>query len=98
KNSQFIVGCPDSDGVQSKEGNARLYKMFTFLGQPVWLESLLGYGNTFHSGGDSLGASVALFDKEAFVGAPNFHFSGQSGNGTWKAFLPDKIFADGFGP
>lgn len=98
KNSQFIVGCPDSDGAEPKEGNARIYTMFMFLGQPVWLESLLSYGNIFHNSGDSFGASVALFDKEAFVGAPKYHLPGSASNGLFRAFVPDKLFADGFEP
>lgn len=99
KNAQFILGCPDSDDAYyAGAGTARAYRQFTFLGQPVWLESVLSFGTQFHNAGDSLGRSVALFDNEAFAGAPNFHFTGQSGNGIWKAFVPDKIFNDGFGP
>jgi hypothetical protein len=33
----------------------------------------------------------------AFVGAPNVNFPPpQTGNGGWKAFLPDLIFENGF--
>lgn len=98
-NSQFILGCPDSDDVYyAKAGSARVYRQITFLGQPVWLESVLGYGTQPHGANFSLGASVAIVGDQAFAGATNAHFTGQTGNGAWKAFLPDNIFGDGFGP
>lgn len=98
-NSQFILGCPDSDDpYYTKVGNARVYRQFTFLGQPVWLESVLGYGTQTHGANFSLGASVAIVGDQAFAGAPNAHFPAQTGNGAWKAFVPDEIFRDGFGP
>jgi hypothetical protein len=98
-NSQFILGCPDSDDpYYTKAGTARVYRRFTFLGQPVWLESVLSYGTQPHNANFSLGRSVAIMGNQAFAGAPNAYVSGQSGNGAWKAFLPDQIFKDGFGP
>lgn len=98
-NSQFILGCPDSDDVYyAKAGSARVFRQFTFLGQPVWLESVLGYGTQAHGASFSLGTSAAIVGDQAFAGAPNAHFTGQTGNGAWKAFLPDAIFKDGFGP
>jgi hypothetical protein len=98
-NSQFILGCPDSDDIYyTKAGTARVFRQITFLGQPVWLESVLSYGTQPHGANFSLGRSVAIAGDQAFAGAPNAHFNGQTGNGAWKAFLPDKIFADGFGP
>jgi hypothetical protein len=98
-NSQFILGCPDSgDPYYSGAGTARVYRQFMFLGQPVWLESVLGYGTQPHGANFSLGRSVAIAGDQAFAGAPNAHFTGQTGNGSWKAFVPDEIFGDGFGP
>jgi hypothetical protein len=96
-NAQFILGCRDSTGTVANEGTARIFKRFTFLGSPVWLESVLSFANQPH-GADALGSSVALFGNQAFAGAPNAHLPGDSGNGAWKAFVPDAIFADGFDP
>jgi hypothetical protein len=96
-NSEFILGCPGSTGTVANEGTARVYRQFSFLGQPVWLDSVLSYGNMLH-GADALGSSVAIYGDHAFAGAPNANFpSPQTGNGRWMAFLPDKIFKDGFG-
>lgn len=97
-NAQFILGCPDSTGTVAHEGTARVYRRIDFLGQPVWLESVLDYetGNLAH-GADALGSSVAIFGNAAFAGAPNVNFPApQTGNGSWKEFVPDKIFGDGF--
>ena len=94
--SQFILGCPDSDGILAGEGTARVYRQFEFLGQTVWAESVLSYGNTLH-GADALGKSVTLAGNRAFVGAPNVNFPPpQTGNGGWKEFVPDRIYRDGF--
>lgn len=98
-NSQFIMGCPRSASPYNyfpHEGTARVYRQFDFVGNTVWLDSVLSFGTQFHSGDDALGSSVAIFGDEAIVGAPNAHFSGQTGNGGWKTFVTDKIFANGF--
>jgi hypothetical protein len=95
--AQFIVGCRNSTGTLAGEGTARVFQRFTFLGSPVWLESVLSFGNQTH-GADALGSSVALFDEQAFAGAPNAHTPTSSGNGGWKAFVPDEIFGNGFDP
>jgi hypothetical protein len=96
-NSEFILGCPGSTGTFANEGTARVYRQFTFLGQPVWLDSVLSFGNMLH-GADALGSSVAIYGDHAFAGAPNANFpSPQTGNGRWMDFRPDKIFKDGFG-
>jgi hypothetical protein len=95
--AQFIVGCRNSTGTTAGEGTARIFQRFTFLGSPVWVESVLSFGNQTH-GADALGSSVALFDKQAFAGAPDAHIPPSSGNGAWKAFVPDEIFGDGFDP
>jgi hypothetical protein len=93
---QFIMGCPNSTGSVAHEGTARVYRQFEFLGQPVWLESVLGFGNQLH-GGDALGRSVAISGDHAFVGAPNVAFPPpQAGNGGWKSFVKDLIFEDDF--
>lgn len=95
--SQFILGCPDSDDAfYAKVGTARIYRRISFLGSPVWIESVLAFGTQPHNAGDSLGSSVAVSGQQAFTGVPNAHFTGQSGNGAWKAFLQDVIFRDGF--
>lgn len=97
--SQFILGCPDSDDAfYAKAGTARVYRKILFLGSPVWLDSVLGFGSQPHNAGDSLGDGVAIFGDQAFAGAPNAHFTGQTGNGAWKAFLPDRVFRSGFEP
>jgi hypothetical protein len=93
---QFIMGCPNSTGSVAHEGTARVYRQFEFLGQPVWLDSVLGFGSQPH-GGDALGSSVAISGDHAFVGAPDVNFPPpQTGNGGWKAFVKDLIFEDGF--
>lgn len=98
-NSQFILGCPDSDDIYyTKAGTARVFRQISFLGQPVWLESVLSYGTQPHGANFSLGRSVAIVGNQAFAGAPNAHVTGQTGNGAWKAFQPDQLFKDGFGP
>jgi hypothetical protein len=93
---QFIMGCPNSTGSVAHEGTARVYRQFEFLGQPVWLDSVLGFGNQLH-GGDALGSSVAISGDHAFVGAPDVNFPPpQTGNGGWKTFVKDLLFEDGF--
>lgn len=93
---QFIMGCPNSTGTVAHEGTARVYRQFEFLGQPVWLDSVLSFGNQLH-GGDALGRSVAISGDHAFAGAPDVAFPPpQTGNGGWKSFVRDLIFADGF--
>jgi hypothetical protein len=93
---QFVMGCPNSTGSVAHEGTARVYRQFDFLGQPVWLDSVLSFGSQLH-GGDALGTSVALSGDHAFAGAPNVNFpSPQTNNGGWKEFVPDRIFRDGF--
>jgi hypothetical protein len=95
--SEFILGCPGSTGTVANEGTARVYRQFLFLGQPVWTDSVLSFGNMLH-GADALGTSVAIYGDHAFAGAPNANFpSPQTGNGRWMEFLPDKLFKDGFG-
>jgi len=94
--AQFILGCPNSTGTVAHEGTARVYRQYEFLGQPIWLDSVLGFGNQLH-GGDDLGRSVAMSGNHAFVGAPNVNFPApQTGNGGWKTFVADAIFDDGF--
>jgi hypothetical protein len=94
--AQFILGCPNSTGTVAHEGTARVYRQYEFLGQPIWLDSVLGFGNQLH-GGDDLGRSVAMSGDHAFVGAPNVDFPPpQTGNGGWKTFVRDVIFDDGF--
>jgi hypothetical protein len=95
-NSQFILGCPGSGGLVAGEGTARVYRQFSFLGNIVWLESVLSFGDLPH-GADALGTSVDIFGDHAFAGAPNHNFSSFIGNGAFKEFVPDKIFQDGFG-
>ena len=96
-NSQFIMGCPNSASPYfAHEGTARVYRQIDFLGNTVWLDSVLSFGTQPHNGDDALGSSVAILGNEAIVGAPDFHYSGQSGNGVWKTFVTDKIFANGF--
>lgn len=93
---QFIMGCPNSTGTVAHEGTARVYRQFEFIGQPVWLDSVLSFGNQLH-GGDALGSSVAISGDHAVVGAPNVNFPApQTGNGGWKTFVKDLIFEDGF--
>jgi FG-GAP repeat len=95
--SEFIVGCPGGTGTVSGEGTASVFRKFLFLGQPVWLESVLSFGNMLH-GADALGTSVAIYGDHAFAGAPDANFPPpQTGNGRWMEFLPDNIFKDGFG-
>ena len=97
-NSEFILGCPNSnDPYYTGVGTARVYRLFQFLGQPVWLDSVLSFGTLFHGPGDALGSSVAIYGDHAFAGAPNANFSPGTGNGRWMAFVPEKIFKDGFG-
>jgi len=92
----FILGCPDSDTVYfNGEGTARVYRPFEFLGQAVWLESLLTYGTQFH-GADALGTSVDIHGDQAFVGAPKAHVAGQTNDGGFREFVPDKLFQNGF--
>lgn len=96
-NSEFILGCPGSTGTFANEGTARVYRQFLFVGQPVWSDSVLSFGQMLH-GADALGSSVAIYGNHAFAGAPNANFpSPQTGNGRWLEFVPDKIFKDGFG-
>lgn len=96
--SGFVLGCPGSNTVFfNGEGSARVYRPLVFLGNPVWLESLLSYGVQPH-GADALGTSVDIFADHAFAGAPNRSLSSPpTGNGTFKEFIPDRIFRDGFG-
>jgi hypothetical protein len=95
-NDQFIMGCPNSTGTVAHEGTARVYRQFQFVGQTVWAESVLSFGQQPH-GGDALGRSVALAGDHAFVGAPDVSFPPpQTGNGGWKEFQPDLIFRNGF--
>lgn len=94
---QFIMGCPNSTGTVANEGTARVYRPFVFLGQTVWLDSVLTYGTQVLHGSDALGTSVVISGNNAFVGAPNVNFPPpQIGNGGWKEFRPDVIFRDGF--
>ena len=93
---QFIMGCPNSTGTVAHEGTARVYRQFEFLGQTVWADSVLGFGQLAH-GGDGLGRSVVMSGDHAFVGAPDANFPPpQTGNGVWKEFQPDVIFRNGF--
>jgi len=39
QHSQFIVGCPLSDGTFADEGVARVYRPIAFFGTTVWLET-----------------------------------------------------------
>jgi hypothetical protein len=96
-NSQFILGCPNSDDVYfAGVGTARVYRQFVFLGQTVWLESVLDFGTALHGAGDALGSSVSIYGDHAFVGAPNANLHA-AGQGRVSEFVPDKIFQDGFG-
>jgi hypothetical protein len=96
-NDQFIVGCPDSSGVFIDDGNARVFKKTLFLGQPVWVESLLTTG-LLGTGPDHLGSSVALLANQAFVGARTINAAGpDTNNGGWWEFGPEgSDFANGF--
>jgi hypothetical protein len=96
-NDQFIVGCPDSTGTIAQEGNARIFAKTLFLGQPVWFESRIGFGNLAH-GADHLGTSVAVTGNQAFVGAPKTDSRPpDAANGSWWEFSSDDtIFEDGF--
>lgn len=93
---QFIMGCPNSTGTVAHQGTARVYRQFEFLGQPVWIDSVLGLSQVMH-GADALGTSAVMSGDHAFVGAPDASFPPpQTGNGVWKEFRPDVIFRDGF--
>ena len=96
-NGQFIVGCPDSDGVFTDVGKARIYRKTFFLGQPVWFETLLSTG-VLASGADHFGSSVAIFLDQAFVGArtTNAVGPGVDNGGWWEFGPPNLIFEDGF--
>jgi FG-GAP repeat len=96
-NDQFIFGCPDSDGVFTDDGEAHVFRETTFLGQPVWTESLLTAG-LLSSGPDHLGSSVAILGNQAFVGARTLNAVGpNTNNGGWWEFGPEgSDFADGF--
>jgi hypothetical protein len=94
--SGFVLGCPGSNTVFfNGEGTARVYREFSFLGNPVWIESLLSYGVQPH-GADALGTSVDIHGDYAFAGAPNRSQAPGTGNGAFKEFAPDQIFRDGF--
>ena len=90
--SGFILGCPNSGGLVTGEGTARVYRALSFLGNPVWLESLLSFGDFPHGAG-ALGTSVDMHGDHAFAGAPNYN----TADGEFKEFEPDAIFRDGFG-
>lgn len=94
---QFVLGCPDSNGTVAQQGNARLFRKTTFLGQPVWIESLLGFGNTPH-GADHLGSSVAVLNDQVFLGSPGTDVQpvGLDNGGWWEFISDDVIFEDGF--
>lgn len=94
---QFVVGCPDSNGTVAQEGNARLFKKTIFLGQPVWFETFLGFGNTPH-GADHLGSSLALLNDQVFLGSPGTDVLpvGINHGGWWEFTSDDGIFEDGF--
>lgn len=92
---KVVIGCPDSNGTVALEGQARLLRKTTFLGQPVWLETPLTFGATPH-GADGLGASLAVAGNRFFVGAPRTD-AAPSGvdNGAWYEFN-DVLFRNGF--
>lgn len=95
-NEQLVVGCPESTGTVANEGTVRLLRKTLFLGQPVWLETLLTFAGTPH-GADALGTSVAVTGDRVFAGAPNTDVA-PSGvdNGAWHEFGPERIFRNGF--
>lgn len=95
-NGEFIIGCPNStDGSTSSVGTARVYKQFEFLGQPIWLENVLRYGDE-NFGADALGSSVAINGIYAFAGTPKSGGVPEPNQGGFQAFIEDPIFADGF--
>ncbi len=97
QHSQFILGCPGSETAYFPHvGTARVFKQYMFLGHPIWLESVLSLGSMYQNNGAALGASVTLYGKYAFVGAPHERYPNQADNGAWKAFVPDLIFSDSF--
>lgn len=94
---QFAIGCPDSDGSVSQEGNARVMRKITIFGQPYWNETRVEFGNLSH-GADLLGSSLFLFKDQIFVGAPRSDGRppGIDHGGWWEFTSSDVIFADGF--
>ncbi len=96
-NSQLVIGCPDSTGTVAGEGTVRLLRKTIFLGEPVWTETLLTFGETPH-GADGLGTSVALTGDRVFVGAPKSDTPPGTDNGGWYEFGPTAgfSFSDGF--
>ncbi|MEO8671281.1 MAG: hypothetical protein ABI411_08195 [Tahibacter sp.] len=94
--SQFIMGCPGSDGLVSGEGAARVMsQIFPYTGTPSWSQSLLGFSDLPH-GADELGRSVAVVGDRAFVGAPKRDISLDTDHGALELFSPELIFANGF--
>ena len=92
--SQFVLGCPSTDGTVADEGVARVYRP-TAAGSNVWQESVLTFGNLPH-GADDMGRSLAILGDSVFAGAP-LRDASATDHGAVEVFaFDDIIFADGF--